>query len=151
MSKQLNEGKELTNIVQTIYRGTKKFGFSAIKKKIKQLYIDDNYSERENEIIGIIEDLSCREYRISRQELREKKSYGEATNARKICFVLFKKHLKFNRTKIAKHFKRHPQYVDTVFREIKNLNVDIRPDRELLQDYNKIDKLVDNYINNVVK
>lgn len=133
-----NDGAEIENLLKAIHNGIKKHG---LKKIIKSLNcLDIGYSNGMNyEAINYITSLVCKPLKVEAYLLHGTASRGNVTTARKICMLLFRKHLGISAVEAALHFNRTRQIAHIAETEFGNMNEKNVQDRKFLELYNKLD------------
>jgi chromosomal replication initiation ATPase DnaA len=124
--------KVLSDFFREVYKGITKFGALNVLRKLQQLEVE-TYSEKEKELMDFIILKVINSYQITRIDLMKSPKRGDITDARKMCFVLFKRHLKLSDYQIARYFDRVRQVVHRAMNEYETMSANIAHEKRFLE------------------
>ena len=86
------EEQDIVNFIKKLYQTVRKIGMKRFSEIIETAKIQDNFPEKESELINFIIKCSAENYNINEQEIIKKHTKGASSDARKMCFVIINKH-----------------------------------------------------------
>lgn len=141
----MTDEKEITHLVSSLYSYIQKYGVSRVISKINEL----NKPQHEKKLFDFIVTSVCLTYNVDIEDL--KKSYLTNTEGKKViearnmCFVLIKKFLNYSHQDIAARFGKTHAMVSNAIKEFSLMDGVIKPEKEYLDNYNKISNRVENF------
>ncbi len=144
-----NSGEEIVNLLKAIHNGIKKHGLKKIVKSLNCL--DIGYSNEMNyEALNYITSTVCKTLKVEPYLLYGATARGNVTTARKLCMLLFRKHLSVSAVEAALHFNRSRQIAHIAENELKNMTDKNPQHKSFMEMYNKLDvKISDWMLKNV--
>jgi chromosomal replication initiation ATPase DnaA len=123
--------KLIADFFKQVHRGVNKFGAAKVMKKLQQLDAE-SYDERQREVIDFIILKVTHAFNISKYDLMESSKRGAVTDARKMCFILFKRNLDLSDHQIASYFSRVRQVVHRAMHEYEEMTGKLNHERDFL-------------------
>ncbi len=146
-----NDGEEIVNLLKAIHGGIKKHGLKKIIKSLNCLDIgyssDMNYEALHFITMTVTSSLKTEPYLLYGFNSR-----GDVTIARKLCILLFRKHLFLTAAEAAMHFNRTRQIAHLAELELTQVNIKNKQQKDFIELYNKLDeKVADFMVKNLKK
>lgn len=139
------DDQDIVNFIKKLYQTVRKIGMKRFSEIIETAKIQDNFPEKEAELINFIIKCSAETFGISESEIIKKHTKGVSSDARKMCFVMINKHSDFTHKNIALYFGRNDHaLVSKAIREFNSMNVKIKTHKEFMEKFDTINLLVMN-------
>jgi chromosomal replication initiation ATPase DnaA len=136
--------KEIVLVVKNIAKAVKKHGVKKVIAALDKLDNQKTFEEVDKNLTLFIIDEVSAKFQVNPKELSNKNIRGLKVQARSMCFVLIKKHLKMSHQSIVGLFGgSNHSIVSSALREFENLNCDIKSDRLYLDIYREIEAKVE--------
>lgn len=142
------ENKTIIDLLKAIDKGIKKHGIRKIVKTLRQIDTQTN-NENYAEIIDFIVTIVCESIDVEKPQLYGFDARGNVTIARKLCILLFRKHLKFNDYDTAAHFNRNRQVTHITEIEFKNIDINNKFEKEYFKMYTYLDSETEKFKQNL--
>ena len=145
-----NDGEEIINLLKAIHNGIKKHG---IKKIVKSLNcLDIGYSDGINyESLNYITSTVCKTLKVEPYLLYGFESRGNVTIARKLCLLLFRKHLSLSAVESALHFNRSRQIAHNAENEFGSMSEKNKQHKIFLEIYKDLDEKISEFMLKIPK
>lgn len=147
----MDKQKDITRLVTALYGCVNKYGIGRVVSKINEL----NEPSVDKKIRKYIINLVCETYNVSYAEIT--KPYirnvdgKKIIEARNMCFLQVKNHLKYSHQDIANLFgKKSKGAVTNVIKEYENMEGKIKPEKEYLDNYKIIDEKINNFKTKII-
>jgi chromosomal replication initiation ATPase DnaA len=138
------EEQDIVNFIKKLYQTVRKIGMKRFSEIIETAKIQDNFPEKESQLINFIIKCSAENYNINEQEIIKKHTKGASSDARKMCFVIINKHFDFTHKNIALYFGRNDHaLVSKAIREFNSMNTKIKTHKDFIDKFNKINEIVE--------
>lgn len=135
--------KEIVELFKTLQGGLKKFTLTELNQAIGVLLKDVKNNGRNDEIKVVITEV-CKNYNINKNQLINSNARGKISQAKSVVYCLLHFELGLTIRYISKKvfFQKHHGSVAVAIRNFKNINATIKPDKEFLDNYEKIKKSI---------
>lgn len=138
------EEQDIVNFIKKLYHTVRKIGMKRFTEIIETAKNQDNFPEKESELMSFIIKCSADNFKVSESDILKKHSKGASSDARKMCFVVINKHFDLTHKNIALYFGRQDHaLVSKAIREFNTMNMKIKTHKEFLEKFEKIDSLVE--------
>lgn len=147
----LNENKELYDLIKQISKGVKKHGIKKVISALKEINVL-NSNDIKSSTIEYIEKSVCNKIGVPIDELFNFETRGEITIARKLCILLIRKHITdISDDEVANHYNRVRQVVHNIEKEYKSILIGKKNQfhNEYIRLYNELDEDVMNFLNKI--
>lgn len=137
----MSEKQDLQDFICNIQKGLKTFTIKEFSDAIScALTHKEQWSLDNNKQVGLILDLVCKEYKISRHQLIYSKLRGTINHAKMVacCLLHFELSLPIRYISTRIFFLKWHNPVGVAIRYKKNLNLSIKIHKEFNDNYNKI-------------
>jgi chromosomal replication initiation ATPase DnaA len=135
------EKEEIITLLKNIQNGIKKYSIKGLNEAIETAMdsIDTNQKDKQKQV-SIIINTVCNDFDITRTQLVHSRARGNIQQAKMMAYCLLHYQLGLTIRHIAKKvFNREHHYcVTSAIRHYKNLNLNIKPDKEFNDRYEKI-------------
>lgn len=139
---------EVISLVKELAKTIKKVGVKKVYRALSEINAETNSTNIHTQIINYTIDETCKEFKVSKLDIKKKNIRGNIIEARAMCFIVLKKHLDIKHQDIAKIFGRaNHTLVSNALNTFKKLNAEFKRDRIFLERFQKIDKKVENHKN----
>ncbi len=147
---QENDGEEIINLLKAIHIGIRKHGLRKIVKSLSCLDIGQ-VNENNLEALNYIKTIVCKALKVEPYLLYGFDARGNVTTARKICMLLFRKHLSISAAEAAQHFNRSRQIAHNAENELDAMSDKNPQDRGFMQLYNTLDVKISEWMIKTLK
>lgn len=130
--------KEITEFLTIIQKGIKKHGLEKIVLTIQSIELEQT-NVFYNELCTYIINLVCKEFDVTKMQLKNFSERGRVTTARKISIILINKHLEITHKEIARIFNRVRQVVYHTIENFNSLDRNKKIDLPFFEIYDKLD------------
>ena len=145
------EKEDIITLFRNIQQGIKKYNIKSVNDAIEKA-IDsiDTTQKSKQEQINLVLKSVCNEYAITREQLIRSKSRGEIQQAKIVTYCLLHYQLGLTIRHIAQKvfFRNHHTSVALGVKYFKNLNTNIKPDKEFNDRFERVKSVV---LNNLLK
>lgn len=134
---------EVVSLMRKLARAVKKYGVNKIVKVLNELDSEKKASIYHKKVVDYIIKEVCFHFNVPKADIFKKNIRGNTSDARRMCFVLMKKHLDLSHLEISQWFKLESHSVISIaLSSFHDLDAQIKSDREFLTKYMEIDKEV---------
>ncbi len=145
-----NDGEEIVNLLKAIHNGIKKHGLKKIVKSLNCL--DIGYSDDMNfEALNYITSIVCKSLKVEHYLLYGFAKRGSVATARKLCMLLFRKHLSMSAADAGLHFNRSRQIAHIAENELNNMSEKNVQHKDFLELYDKLDAKISEFMKKNLK
>ena len=138
--------KDYVQIITKVNLFISIYGCEAVSKFLNTIPLHRSKKNGRNAGAYIINKI-CQEYKITQYDLFESNERLELTEARQLMCVLVEKHLGFNKTQISMYFNRSRHFAKRMIGKFSKILEENHPlDKELIDRYNKLDRLITAYM-----
>jgi chromosomal replication initiation ATPase DnaA len=139
---------EVISLVKELAKTIKKVGVRKVYKVLNDINDETKSNSIHHQIIIYTINQTCKEFQVSKSEIKKKNIRGNIIEARAMCFIILKKHLDLKHEDIAKLFGRsNHTLVSNALNNFKHLNAQIKKDRIFLEKFQLIDSKVEKHKN----
>jgi hypothetical protein len=142
----MSEKTEVEELLKNIHQGLKKVGLKELNTGILKFLSTKNDKSEE---IDFVLQLVCKEYSLSIHSLKSKYPKGLVQDAKQVAYCLLHFNLQLTIRYIAeKIFMNWPTSVYTGVKRYKEGDINHKADKDFMEKYNKLEKLVIEHITN---
>jgi chromosomal replication initiation ATPase DnaA len=142
----MSEKTEVEELLKNIHQGLKKVGLKELNTGILKFL---NTKNDKSEEIDFVLQLVCKEYSLSIHSLKSKYPKGLVQDAKQVAYCLLHFNLQLTIRYIAeKIFMNWPTSVYTGVKRYKEGDINHKADKDFMEKYNKLEKLVIEHITN---
>ena len=139
---------EVITLVKELAKTIKKVGVKKVYKVLNEINEETKHNNIHHQIITFTINETCKEFQVSKSEIKKKNIRGNIIEARAMCFIILKKHLDIKHEDIAKLFGRaNHTLVSNALNSFKQLNAQLKKDRIFLERFQRIDSKVEKHKN----
>lgn len=139
-----DENRQMVDLLKNLYKAIREHGIKKIVKSLRDIDIEFN-NEHHSQIIEYIVSSACEMLDVKKDKLFDFKTRGDVTVARKICILLFRKHLNLSDVDASAYFNRSRQVTHNTEMEFAAMDIQNKFDKDFLTLYNALDKMVSEY------
>ncbi len=132
---------ELFKFIKNISVGLKQYSVRELTVAMKQVLKGTNSSELE-----FVNNAVCSYYSISHKTFKIEKTHGNRTDARHVVFCLLFFKFGLSQISVSRSYNVSRGTVQIALRRFRNINVNIKADREFKEAYESVSKKVEQYI-----
>lgn len=148
----MEKEKDITHLVGALYGCINKYGIKRVMSKIGEL----NEPSVDKKIKKFIIDTVCEVYDVNLSDMTKpyiRNSGGRKTiEARNMCFLQIKKHLRYSHQDIANLFgKSSHVMVSNAIKEYEEMEGVIKPEIEYINNYENISNKIIGFKNKIIK
>jgi chromosomal replication initiation ATPase DnaA len=137
---------DVVSLVHQLARTIKKVGVRKVAEVLNKINEDKQASYFNKSVIDFTINEVCAEFSVPKTYIKRKNIRGTIIEARRMCFVILKKHLDLRHDEIASYFGLSSHaLVSTAIKDFKKLDAQIKRDREFLDKYMVVDAKVKGY------
>jgi chromosomal replication initiation ATPase DnaA len=137
---------EVVSLVHQLARTIKKVGVRKVAEVLNKINEEKEASFFNKSVIDYTINEVCSEFSVPKTYIKRKNIRGNIIEARRMCFIILKKHLDLRHNEIAGVFGlSNHTLVSVAIKDFKKLDAQIKRDREFLHKYMVVDAKVKGY------
>ncbi len=139
--------KEVQYLVSHVYCAVEKHGAKKVITHLNELN-ESNYEflKYEADLFSYIVKASVKVFKMKFDDLKKPHIRGDKQMARKMCFILLKKHWGKTHLEILQPFgKANHAIVSHALTEFANMSLNIKSEKDFIDKYNKIDGQIEHF------
>lgn len=149
-----SDDKELIDVVSLICKALKKNGVKKVVGALAKIQpnMSNSLEDKDQQVLDFICFKIFDAYQTSLKELRESNKRGKIKKAKRLAYVLFNKHLSdsFSQRDIGLFWHSNASSVNVAIKAFSQLNKDNKNGREILMSFERINKEINAFKENLI-